>query len=64
MKLRIPGTTNDQPTRMAIFQSSVFTLWPFVLPGMSRNIIFDFGMLLVPQASDQATGLFASAITK
>ena len=48
MKLRMPGITNDQPTTMASFDSALFTLWSFVLPRMSRNIIFHFRMLLVP----------------
>lgn len=48
MKLRMPGITNDQPTTMASFDSTLFTLWSFVLPRMSRNIIFHFRMLLVP----------------
>ena len=49
MKCRMLGITDDQPTRMDRFESTLFTLWSFVLPRMSRNIIFHFGMLYVPR---------------
>jgi len=45
MKPKIAGFTNEQATRVASFNSAMFTLWPPNLSGLSRGVVFDLGML-------------------
>ena len=36
---------DEQATRVAYFKSEMFALWPPKLPGLSRGVVFYFGML-------------------